>query len=983
MASQPPSETANFLGASILGDLLESSRKLRSDTKLPDLPSIQLGLGEIERRAKNLQGGDPSRSVDARAHYLLQAAGVNSEQTLKDLESVDFSFDETTTRPAVRDTQVDTDIDGFLRNRKEQSISKAIDEGIKRTTAEFEAHLLNNLNIDWDEQRKRIYEHFGLTKPSDGQASTPLGQSSFGVSAATRAGASTFGRSRFTQGSLGSLVLGVQPKVGNQTWAFEDTVKEHQGTPMDQMFNRQVHYARAVQKLNNDRTEGNPPKLIESFSEVTKLSSDLITTQLNDAWKMLHSIIGETGDSKCPKERQYARAYLKADYNSSEAVNLRQKIESGARGFLESSFFAQVEDTVAKFPDDAKVGGIPDPEFKVKGYINVKLGNSREKLKDFTFESINDWPGWAVVFYLLRCGRVTEAANFVQKHADQFAKLEKNFVHYITAYANSPDRRLQRNLLDRLHAEWNQRIKFRAEGMDPYKHACYKIIGRCELQKRVLSDVLPTAEDWMWLQLVLTRESAAGDEPAPEVYTNADLRKAIVGFGGPHFGLANSNFILYFQMLLMAGLFENAVQYLYSFLYADAVHFAIVLSYYGLLKAADETGASHTNLLTYTKSKSKQEEQEPRINFARLVGHYTQDFRKTNSEEAVDYLSLICLNGDIGGPAGDQQLKLCHEALRELVLETRDFARLLGDVRSDGSRERGAIQRRLKVLKLANEDEFLQTITHQAAAQADDDGRTSDAILLYHLGEDYDTVVSLVNRNLSDSLAVGETDDNWISSNPTVGLDAQGQPINQSISLTSVEDPAQLAKNINEVYSRNASIYGKVSKQNWEACGVLIRIDEAKKLYRANRFEECLQHIERLDVIPLLANAEIGAIRRRAQGFATLHETVSRTVPQLLVMSINCTNKLLMMLKSASFQDAAKEFKVNELNGKGRSALIYAGMIQYKDSLSRVHDFDFHGFKLAVQKAKPMESPTMMTPRRVPRKAKQPKLLQMGDENKL
>ncbi|KAF3910446.1 hypothetical protein ABW20_dc0106999 [Dactylellina cionopaga] len=928
MATPAPKEAPSILSASILGDLLENSRKLRNDTKLPDIPSIQLGLGEIERRAKNLHGGDPSRSVDARAHYLLQAAGVNSEQALKELESVDFSFEETPAR--ARETRVDTDIDGFLRNRKEQSITKAIEEGIKRTTLEFESYLLSNLNIDWDDQRKKIYEHFGLTKPSDGGQPTPFGQSSFGISAATRAGASTFGGSRFTQASLGALVLGTPPKVGNQTWAFEDTVKENQGAPVEQMYNRQVHYAKAVLKLNDSRTEAKPAKLIENFTEVSKVSSDLISTQLNDAWKMLHSIVGETGDINGPRERQYAKAYLKAEYNSQEALILRQRIETGARGFLESSFYTLVEETVARFPDDAKVGGIPDPEFKVKGYINVKLGQSRDKLKEFTFESINDWPGWAVVFYLIRCGRINEAAGFVQKHADQFAKLEKNFVHYITAYASSPDRRLQRNLLDRLHAEWNQRIKFRAEGMDPYKHACYKIIGRCELQKRVLPDVLPTAEDWMWLQLVLTRESTAGDEPAPDVYTNADLRKAIAGFGGPHFGLANSNFILYFQMLLMAGLFENAVQYLYSFLYADAVHFAIALSYYGLLRVSDETGANHTNLLTYSKGKSKQQEEEPRINFARLVGHYTQDFRKTNSEEAVDYVSLICLNSDVGGTTGEQQLKLCHEALRELVLETRDFARLLGDVRSDGSRVRGAIQRRLKVLKLENEDEFLHTITHQAAAQADDDGRTSDAILLYHLGEDYDTVVSLVNRNLSDSLATGEADDNWVGSNPTIALNAQGQPLNQSISLTSVEDPAQLAKNINEVYSRNSSIYGKVSKQNWEACGVLIRIDDAKKLYRAGKFEECLQRIESLDVIPLIRDADIGAIRRRAQNFSTLHETVSRTVPQLLVMSVNCTNKLLTMLRNASFQDAAKEYKIRELSGKGRSALIYAGMIQYK-----------------------------------------------------
>ena len=53
---------------------------------------------------------------------------------------------------------------------------------------------------------------------------------------------------------------------------------------------------------------------------------------------MLHSIVGETGDINGPKERQFASAYLKADYNDQEALALRQRIESGARGFLESTY---------------------------------------------------------------------------------------------------------------------------------------------------------------------------------------------------------------------------------------------------------------------------------------------------------------------------------------------------------------------------------------------------------------------------------------------------------------------------------------------------------------------------------------------------------------------------------------------------------------------------------------------------------------------
>ena len=59
--------TFNSTNNSLLDDLLENSRKLRQDTKLPDLPSLQLGLGEIERRAKSLNALGATKPTDAKA----------------------------------------------------------------------------------------------------------------------------------------------------------------------------------------------------------------------------------------------------------------------------------------------------------------------------------------------------------------------------------------------------------------------------------------------------------------------------------------------------------------------------------------------------------------------------------------------------------------------------------------------------------------------------------------------------------------------------------------------------------------------------------------------------------------------------------------------------------------------------------------------------------------------------------------------------
>lgn len=83
-------------------------------------------------------------------------------------------------------------------------------------------------------------------------------------------------------------------------------------------------------------------------------------------------------------------------------------------------------------------------------------------------------------------------------------------------------------------------------------------------------------------------------------------------------------------------------------------------------------------------------------------------------------------------------------------------------------------------------------------------------------------------------------------------------------------------------------------------------------------------------MIPIEKGADVGAIRRQAQNFASLHETVARNVGILLKMAVECCSRLSAELRDSMFADANRAQKLNELRSRAKSVTIYTGMIQYK-----------------------------------------------------
>lgn len=502
--------------------------------------------------------------------------------------------------------------------------------------------------------------------------------------------------------------------------------------------------------------------------------------------------------------------------------------------------------------------------------------------------------------------------------------------------------------------EYSQRTRIAPENsLDPYRMACYKVIGRCELSRRNLEGVANQGiEDWTWLQFALAREVNRVEETASEVFGLDDVRLVIQEIGQRHFTQSTADSTAgqgtYFLLQILAGQFESAIAWLYPHNYLTTVHFAIALDYYGLLRVNDFNGSDDLRkccIAVYdssnlTRAVSYTTRRQPQISFGHMLGYYTRDFRTSNPTAATDYLVLICLDGDSAGEAGTRQVRLCHDALRELVLETREFAELLGDIRNDGQRIKGAIEQRLKLIRIDNETDFLRQITIVAAQTADDNSRVTDAVLLYHLAEEYDEVMSVCCRAVSD-VTCSELGESTLKLEPlrprnTAVADQQTQQQGQdrasdgsSLSLTSVDDAATLARNMLTLYKSNTLMYAKIKPSNRGLIEILLGMSTAKSQIETEKWSAALDTINSLNLLPLDAEGRINTIRAKAQTFNSLPTLVSRNVGNLLIWTIVAAGRQREMMRESDFEPERKRL-ADHCTGIAQDIMVFAGLIRYK-----------------------------------------------------
>ncbi|KAK0385900.1 hypothetical protein NLU13_7075 [Sarocladium strictum] len=916
---------------------------------MEDLPTLELGLGDLRSRLRKLQSKPSERTLDGKAHYLLAASGVDPGAAAKDLGMLDVQggrVDRSTQGYAPPEVDVET----YLSNLQTKTTLSMIADGLDRSIRDFDNFLEDNVSMEWEAQRKRIYEHFGIKPREESISAARESQGGFGRSRRSKAqgGASRTARnSMLGRSTLQRSVIGTPSRIGAHQSEFSDIDRNTDGKPGRGPDDRAVRERQAklsdkIRQLNKARLIQHPYPILYNLEEVQRKSAEPHAPHIAEAYLAMMDVISEDPEAETTlngataKEREYADMYLDDNPNSPNSVEMRKRILQGANVFLERQFLREAEGLIAKHPHEAKLGGMPDVTSKIKAYIRLRSARKDLVPDNTELQQIQGEYVWAIVFYLLRSGHVAEAATYVNENSNHFRGIDRTFSTYLNNYAASEDRRITaRKLQDRCTNEYVQRYRNAPEGsIDPFRMACYKVIGRVELNNRNLEGLNTDVNDWIWLQFNLARESDKTVEMAGESYTLADLQASVREIGQKHFPKSpsedsNGSFGMFFYMQILAGLYEDAIAYLYQFNYVDAVHFALALEYYGVLRPSDPVSGSN-DLRSYSTKN------QPQINFGRMIGYYTRDFRAADVVSAVDYLALICLNRDLGGEAGQRHSSLCHEALRELVLETREFSKLIGDIRPDGRRIKGVIEERGPLIGLDDEDNFVNTVTLQAASFADENGRVTDSVLLYHLAGEYDTVVSIVSRALSEAVAleIGQDPMRLMPVKARSGAAAAQEPQQgSSLSLASIDDPVELARTMMGMYERDAMFYRRIQDVNRVACRVLLEMSGIKTLVEQEQWAQCLDRIRSLEILPLDAQGDPSIIRSYASKFSGLPQPVSINVPNLLMWTIVACVRQREQLQSGqgySGNEGTRRMMVDQMRQVTLDLTTYTSQLRYR-----------------------------------------------------
>ena len=251
----------------------------------------------------------------------------------------------------------------------------------------------------------------------------------------------------------------------------------------------------------------------------------------------------------------------------------------------------ELEALIAKFPREARLGGVPTAINKIRAYVTFRASRKEIYKDNSKLRQLGDDYCWVIIYFLLRSGHLKEAVEYVNDNKAAFQSISRNFVGYLSNYARSEDRRLSRDYQMRIDSEYASWARGSAEEeSDPYRNACYKIVGRCNLGLRQLDKIQPGVEDWMWLQFALAREVDRANENAAEVFGLDEVRAVVREIGQRHFAKgqpeAPGGHGTFFFLQILGGLFEEAVAYLYPYAYASAVHFAIALAHYGILRVS-------------------------------------------------------------------------------------------------------------------------------------------------------------------------------------------------------------------------------------------------------------------------------------------------------------------------------------------------------------------------------------------------------------
>lgn len=200
---------------------------------------------------------------------------------IRDLKALDPQASVST--PSKDPDAFDPDNQKYLRNMQQRGRQVMIAESLARANRDFDTFLEEKVDLDWEEQRRKIFQHFGLAQNYDGgdnlgaTARGPGGRSTRGPrqtgSVLSPGQAAGSRRSVFGRSGLEKSVIGTPGAGFARSQIFEDPAERNEvltiNTPDFRFLREKMGlYADRVQVLNAARLQAHTFPVFHEFSGV-------------------------------------------------------------------------------------------------------------------------------------------------------------------------------------------------------------------------------------------------------------------------------------------------------------------------------------------------------------------------------------------------------------------------------------------------------------------------------------------------------------------------------------------------------------------------------------------------------------------------------------------------------------------------------------------------------------------------------------------
>ncbi|KAH8398003.1 hypothetical protein KR222_009392 [Zaprionus bogoriensis] len=567
-----------------LNELLQQAQRLRNETKMDtELPRVERTLSQVLQATQELHSRVTQAGTnDLQAHILLGSRGVDLPKLTQKLESLSARNSFEPLNPVA-----DTDVEGYLKNERENAIVAVIEEMNQHIFKTVERNKMLCIYAEWGNEKERLLN--ALVGPN---------QEDF-------------------------------PDVHRQ---LVPTVLPQDALPRSRLNRIESLYAQEITLYNQVHTfhinaSNSRPNLLNKLTQLAKDKLSNIDNQVYEMWSVLSYMANVTPLSRnCDplQSRQRGSQFVKQ-----------------ALAYLELCYKQYMNTVIQKNRRVGLRGGVPNVYNTVASFVSItfQLPQSLVGLLDVS----HGRPLWPLVYYSLRSGDIGAAMQFLKddgvcpellkllQHKQQQHKqqLHQQQQHQYLGDQERPNAKLE----GQLKLEYSNKLRVCT---DPYKKAVYAIVLSCDPHEPH-QEVVRTIDDFLWLQLsVLCTDTERPDYHLDRM-SYGGLQSLILDKYGENYFNAREKTPLYFQVLVLTGQFESALEFLAR---TDAnrphaVHMAIALNELSMLGTPDSVQAP---LLS---ADPKDPAPMRRLNLARLIIMYSKCFEQTDTAEALQYYYLL------------------------------------------------------------------------------------------------------------------------------------------------------------------------------------------------------------------------------------------------------------------------------------------------------------------------------------------------------